>query len=107
MDQAIGSSRGRRSDFSPPCQAAQRMSRMRSMPAMSRDAYALALAIGLTGAIAPVWAMPPEADGLEFFEKNIRPVLVTHCYACHSAQAPKVKGGLLLDTRAGIRKGGE
>ena len=41
------------------------------------------------------------------FEKHIRPVLVEHCYSCHSAKAEKVKGGLLLDTREGIRRGGD
>ncbi|MEN9573865.1 MAG: hypothetical protein RL514_1720 [Verrucomicrobiota bacterium] len=45
-------------------------------------------------------------DQLAFFEKKIRPVLVTKCYQCHSAEAEKVKGGLLLDTREGIRMGG-
>jgi hypothetical protein len=49
----------------------------------------------------------PDPEGLEFFEKKIRPVLVDRCYSCHSAQAQKLKGGLLLDTRSGIRKGGE
>ena len=43
----------------------------------------------------------------EFFEKRIRPVLVKHCYSCHAKNAKKVRGKLLLDTRAGIRKGGE
>ncbi len=42
-----------------------------------------------------------------FFEGKIRPVLVEHCYACHSARAKKVKGKLLLDSRDGMRKGGE
>ncbi|MCA9057044.1 MAG: DUF1549 domain-containing protein, partial [Planctomycetaceae bacterium] len=46
-------------------------------------------------------------DGLELFESRIRPVLVEHCYACHSAEAATVKGGLLLDTREGIRLGGD
>jgi hypothetical protein len=46
-------------------------------------------------------------DGLDFFEKNIRPVLAERCYECHSAQSKKVKGKLLLDTRAGLLKGGE
>ncbi len=41
-----------------------------------------------------------------FFESRIRPVLVEHCYECHSAEAGEQEGGLLLDTRAGIRKGG-
>jgi len=55
-------------------------------------------------------ALPPEkpdASGTEFFEKKIRPVLSDKCYKCHSAQADKVKGGLLLDTREGIRRGGD
>jgi hypothetical protein len=45
-------------------------------------------------------------DQLAFFEKKIRPVLVSKCYSCHAADAEKVKGGLLLDTREGIRMGG-
>jgi len=52
-------------------------------------------------------AAEPTAAGLAFFEKKIRPVLVERCYKCHSAKSEKLKGGLLLDTRAGIRKGGE
>src|SRR4051812_46588168 len=47
------------------------------------------------------------ADDLEFFEKKIRPVLVAHCYPCHSAEAKKLKGGLKLDSRRDILKGGE
>jgi hypothetical protein len=42
-----------------------------------------------------------------FFEKHIRPVLVKECYSCHATTAKKVRGGLTLDTRAGIRKGGD
>jgi len=60
----------------------------------------LALALALA---APV----VRADDTEFFEKKIRPVLAEHCYKCHSAQSKKVKGGLLLDTREGIVKGGD
>ena len=48
-----------------------------------------------------------QAAGLDLFEKRIRPVLVKHCYECHSAESKEVEGGLLLDTRAGIRRGGE
>jgi len=44
--------------------------------------------------------------GIEFFEKKIRPVLVTHCYECHSADSKKLKAQLLLDTREGMRRGG-
>jgi hypothetical protein len=46
------------------------------------------------------------ADQIGFFEKKIRPVLVKECYSCHSATAEKIKGGLTLDTQAGLRKGG-
>jgi cytochrome c553 len=44
---------------------------------------------------------------VQFFENRVRPVLVENCYKCHSRQAEKVKGGLLLDTRDGVLKGGE
>src|ERR687895_413729 len=49
----------------------------------------------------------PDPKGVDFFEKKIRPVLVANCYECHSAKSKSVKGGLLVDTREGIRKGGE
>src|SRR5438128_1121482 len=54
-----------------------------------------------------VAADEPGAAGIEFFEKRIRPVLVEHCYRCHSTQAKSPKGGLLLDTRDALRKGGD
>ncbi len=46
-------------------------------------------------------------EHMEFFERKIRPVLVEHCYECHSAGAKKIKGGLVLDSRAGVQKGGD
>lgn len=42
-----------------------------------------------------------------FFETKIRPVLVQHCYSCHSADAKKLGGRLFLDTRDGLLAGGE
>jgi hypothetical protein len=45
--------------------------------------------------------------GAEFFESKIRPILADNCYQCHSQQAKKIKGGLLLDTREGVLKGGD
>jgi Protein of unknown function (DUF1553)/Protein of unknown function (DUF1549)/Planctomycete cytochrome C len=65
---------------------------------------ALALALLLPDA-AP--AAEPDREQMDFFEKKIRPVLVEHCYKCHSAAAKKPKGGLLLDTRDAARKGGD
>ena len=55
----------------------------------------------------PVVEQPATAEGLAFFEKSIRPVLVKECYSCHSAESEKVKGGLRLDTRVGLRQGGD
>ena len=63
----------------------------------------LGILIGVRGA----GAAEPTAEGLAFFEKRIRPVLVEKCYKCHSANSEKLKGKLRLDTREGIRKGGE
>ncbi len=47
------------------------------------------------------------ASQYDFFEKRIRPVLVDTCYRCHSSQSGKAKGGLLLDTKAALLKGGD
>jgi len=44
------------------------------------------------------------ADGDEFFESKIRPLLATHCHACHTGGA---LGNLRLDSREGILKGGK
>src|SRR5437588_8381480 len=41
----------------------------------------------------------PSADGVAYFEKNIRPLLSANCYACHSEKAAKPMGGLLLDSQ--------
>lgn len=49
-------------------------------------------------------------EGIVFFEKKIRPVLVEHCYKCHSDEAAKkkkLKGGLRLDSRERLRQGGD
>src|SRR5687767_13844641 len=46
-------------------------------------------------------------DGIAFFESKIRPLLVQHCYECHSAAAGKSEGGLRLDTREALRAGGD
>ena len=55
-------------------------------------------------------AQLPDAKGIEFFETKIRPVLVEQCYTCHSAEAAKnkkLRGGLFLDTKAGLLQGGD
>jgi hypothetical protein len=49
----------------------------------------------------------PTDEQITFFEKKIRPVLVTECFGCHSAKAEKLKGDLRVDSRDGVRKGGD
>ncbi len=71
------------------------------------------LTAALTGALTIAAAAketpveePITAAELDFFEKKIRPALTKHCFKCHSEQEGKSKGELLLDSRAGVRKGG-
>ena len=56
---------------------------------------------------SPTWSAEDAREREAFFESKIRPVLVAKCYECHSAKAKDPKGGLLVDTREGIRRGGD
>ncbi len=47
-----------------------------------------------------------DIEGANYFERRVRPVLVKHCYECHSEEAGEQEGGLLLDRQAGWLKGG-
>ena len=57
-----------------------------------------------------LWALQnvggAENSGVDFFEKEIRPILVSECYQCHSAEE-KIKGKLRLDWKGGWQEGGE
>ncbi|MGA3007487.1 MAG: PSD1 and planctomycete cytochrome C domain-containing protein [Opitutaceae bacterium] len=59
-----------------------------------------------TAAPLPPAAAISAADR-DFFEAHVRPVFVNECYKCHSHDADKVKGGLMLDTREGMLHGGD
>jgi len=61
---------------------------------------ALALALSLAAPLQ-AGAARTDADRVEFFEARIRPVLVEHCYECHSS-AGEASGGVTLDHRAGM-----
>jgi mono/diheme cytochrome c family protein len=63
---------------------------------------ALFLLVALSG---PASAAPPSAEGVEYFEKNVRPLLVQHCQSCHGPQ--KQHGGFRIDTKADFLKGGD
>jgi hypothetical protein len=70
-------------------------------------ALVLSFASAVLSANAQIEHKTITPEQLEFFEKNIRPVLVQHCYECHSEEKGKNKGELTLDTRDGIRAGGD
>ena len=57
--------------------------------------------------VADVQDTHPAAADIAFFESRIRPKLIKHCYECHSTASAEAKGGLLLDSRDGLLKGGE
>ena len=70
--------------------------------------HCLALGLTLVGfTAASAQEGKPTAEHLEFFERKVRPLLVDHCYKCHSLSAQKDRGGFLLDSRAAILKGGD
>ena len=55
-------------------------------------------AFGQTGGTSP--------ELLDFFEKEIRPLLAQNCYQCHSSQAATVLGEFRLDSRQALLQGG-
>ncbi|WP_253158432.1 DUF1553 domain-containing protein [Stieleria tagensis] len=48
-----------------------------------------------------------EPDSAEFFEQRIRPVLIKHCYQCHSEKSDEIGGSLWLDSADAMRHGGD
>jgi mono/diheme cytochrome c family protein len=66
----------------------------------------LAGAAALRAADTPAVASAIAPNDLQFFESKIRPILADRCYKCHSHDADKVKGGLMLDTREALMHGG-
>lgn len=59
----------------------------------------------LVSALSLAAASPVTEAQRTFFENKIRPKLATECYACHGAE--KQKGGLRVDFRDGLLKGGD
>ena len=69
--------------------------------------WALWLAFVAVVSGSPAMAQPPNSQQAEQFEKHIRPLLVRHCYECHSGGSNEVKGGLRLDFKDAVLKGGD
>jgi len=65
----------------------------------------MALPLGTLLAALAIAAGPQNA-AIDHFEEKVRPVLASHCYACHSRSVATPQGGLLLDSTQGIRRGG-
>src|SRR5688572_10380435 len=61
------------------------------------------LLVGLAQCADPAKGFTP--DQLDFFERQVRPLLAANCLSCHGPQ--KQEGGLRLDTREGVLKGGD
>lgn len=51
------------------------------------------------------WANAENSE--DFFEKEVRPLLVQHCHECHSSEAKELGGGLNLDNIKDLLRGGE
>ncbi len=64
----------------------------------------VARAADMPATVAPAPAI--SATDLQFFETKIRPVLTEQCYQCHSHQADRIKGKLMLDSRDAVLLGG-
>ncbi len=79
------------------------------MPTPSaRTILAAVLAIALATSLRAGEQPPPaNAEGIEFFETHIRPVLVEKCYECHAADSKVLQGNLRLDTAEHTRTGGD
>src|SRR5262245_47295932 len=67
---------------------------------------AACLALGLLP-LGPVAAQEATPAAAAFFDGKGRPILAENCLKGHSHQAGKFKGGLSLDSRSGVLKGGE
>ena len=70
--------------------------------------FASALALAAAGPFPPARLQAtanPQQE--EFFEKKIRPVLAEKCYLCHSASSKPPMGGLRVDARDTLLKGGD
>ena len=71
----------------------------------SLEGFRIHLAVFVLTALFRMEASATEPDDVAFFESRVRPVLVMHCYECHSSD--QSKGGLRLDYRGGFEKGGD
>src|SRR5688572_16088417 len=79
------------------------MSRLRSY---GRSLRWLGLLVCLGGANADGAASLPQ-QGERLFKSTIQPIFAEHCHKCHSHDADKIKGGLVVDSLSGLLTGGD
>src|SRR6478609_7263436 len=68
----------------------------------------VALSLGYCATLPTSAADPaakPSPEGVEFFERKVRPLLAEKCYSCHGEK--KQSAGLRLDTAAGLKQGAD
>jgi hypothetical protein len=68
-------------------------------------AFSFAMLVLIPGFAFAKSAAREDSASVEFFEKKVRPLLVAHCYTCHSADTNS-RGGLRVDDRNGLLVGG-
>ncbi|HUP79448.1 MAG TPA: DUF1549 domain-containing protein, partial [Pirellula sp.] len=79
----------------------------RMMMSITAWAFVCILGMAVRGQEDDSNPLKPPIEQLEFFEKEIRPLLAEHCFECHSRKANRLKAELFLDSRQGMLKGGE
>jgi len=65
-----------------------------------------AAALGMTGLAGAATRPIAVTDGAAFFTKDVQPILARRCLTCHSGRTGKPQGGLALDSRSGLLRGG-
>ena len=71
----------------------------------SMRSFAMWFSILLSGMIAAAPIAVGASEQEDHFEKHVRPLLIQRCLKCHSGET--VKGGLRLESRESLLKGGE
>jgi hypothetical protein len=74
---------------------------------MTRRALLCAIILGCLNGLMLSQNQLRAQDDVRFFESKIRPVLVKHCYECHSTESGKARGGLKVDSQDALQRGGD